>query len=94
MAKAPKLPDYQEVLQSKPEPKKPKKKEMRLTNAEWKKIDEAERAKQRAKKRAFDNNRERGITIAFRVSQAEHDLIYERIRLSGLPVRVFMKILF
>ncbi|KUK72027.1 MAG: hypothetical protein XD91_1577 [Clostridiales bacterium 38_11] len=84
MAKAPKLPSYEEAVKASKKKVEPKKEKL-FTKDEEEKIDDLLRRSE------SDKNRERGITIAFRVSCDERDRIYKRIALSGKKVREFMR---
>ena len=89
MAKAPELLSYKEAVKASKKKIKPRKEKL-LTKEQWAQEEEEFKDKEKDKQILKDKNRERGITIAFRVSYEERDRIYKRIALSGKMVREFM----
>ncbi len=90
MAKAPELPSYKEAVKASKKKTKTKKEKL-FTKEEWELIEDERKQKLKDKHKKVDKNRERGTTIAFRVSYKERDRIYKRIALSGKMVREFMR---
>lgn len=90
MAKAPELPSYKEAVKASKKKTKTKKEKL-FTKEEWGLIEDERKQKLKDKHKKVDKNRERGTTIAFRVSYKERDRIYKRIALSGKMVREFMR---
>lgn len=86
--KAPKFPSYDEAVIKK------KSNKTLLTKEEWLNLEETKLIKQKEKEREkhkrCSKNRKRPVTIAFRTSTEDRDLIFEKIRLSGLQRQDYM----
>lgn len=82
--KAPKFPNSEE------EAIRSRTKSKLLTKQECQEYEEARKQKDRDKHKITDKKRKRPLTIAFRVTQNERDMIYNRIALSGLSRQEYM----
>ena len=76
--KAPKFPSYEEAVIKKISNKK------LLTKEEWLDLENAKVIKEKEKQRQSAKNRALPATIAFRTSKENREIIFEKIKLSGL----------
>lgn len=83
--KAPKFPSYDEAVN-----RKKKKTQNLLSKEEWQALEEERKQKERDKGKRFANHRKKDVTIAFRTSQKDRELIFNKIAMSGLSRQEYM----